>query len=220
MKNALLKKSIFVITVILTIVGVSLFAYWMSDILAPDDVEEEIVVVIGVGDATGTNLKVKEAVQELGLTFVPATRIPEDIIDETYVTEHVFEVNISWQYEEVNENERGVLAVSLSEFIFYEDEDSISNPSTVELTPAQQTLLKEAFEVELVRKNVDGDWVVEDPYLIVAAADAEDWQPIFIRLKFVEDVVDKETWELLRDKKYELEVLIVVEQTVKNQIIA
>ncbi|MFA7612374.1 MAG: hypothetical protein WCY45_03620, partial [Acholeplasmataceae bacterium] len=120
MKNALLKKSIFVITVILTIVGVSLFAYWMSDILAPDDVEEDIVVVIGVGAATGTNLKVKEAVDELGLTFVPATRIPEDIIDETYVTEHVFEVNISWQYEVVNENERGVLAVSLSEFIFYE----------------------------------------------------------------------------------------------------
>lgn len=212
MKNALLKKSIFVITVILTIVGVSLFAYWMSDILAPDDVEEDIVVVIGVGDATGTNLKVKEAVQELGLTFVPATRIPEDIIDETYVTEHVFEVNISWQYEVVNENERGVLAVSLSEFIFYEG--SISNPSTVQLTPDQQTLLKEAFEVELVRKNLVGDWVVEDPYLIEADA-AEDWQPIFIRLKFVEDVVDKETWELLRDKIYELEILIVVEKTVK-----
>ncbi len=80
MKNALLKKSIFVITVILTIVGVSLFAYWMSDILAPDDVEEDIVVVIGVGAATGTNLKVKEAVQELGLTFVPATRIPDKLI--------------------------------------------------------------------------------------------------------------------------------------------
>lgn len=212
MKNALLKKSIFVITVILTIVGVSLFAYWMSDILAPDDVEEDIVVVIGVGDATGTNLKVKEAVDELGLTFVPATRIPEDIIDETYVTEYVFEVNISWQYEVVNENERGVLAVSLSEFIFYEG--SISNPSTVELTPAQQTLLKEAFEVELVRKNLVDDWVVEDPYLIEADAD-EHWQPIFIRLKFVEDVVDKETWELLRDKIYELEILIVVEKTVK-----
>ena len=212
MKNALLKKSIFVITVILTIVGVSLFAYWMSDILAPEDVEEDIVVVIGVGDATGTNLKVKEAVQELGLTFVPATRIPEDIIDETYVTEHVFEVNISWQYEVVNENERGVLAVSLSEFIFYEG--STSNPSTVQLTPAQQTLLKEAFEVELVREDGDGDWVVEDPYLIEANA-AEDWQPIFIRLKFVEDVVDKETWELLRDKIYELKILIVVEQTVK-----
>ena len=212
MKNALLKKSIFVITVILTIVGVSLFAYWMSDILAPDDVEEEIVVVIGVGDATGTNLKVKEAVQELGLTFVPATRIPEDIIDETYVTEHVFEVNISWQYEVVNEDERGVLAVSLSEFIFYEG--SISNPSTVQLTPDQQTLLKEAFEVELVRKNLDGDWVVKDPYLIKANA-AEDWQSIFIRLKFVEDVVDQDTWELLRDKIYELEILIVVEQTVK-----
>jgi hypothetical protein len=204
MKNALLKKSIFVITVILTIVGVSLFAYWMSDILAPDDVEEDIVVVIGVGDATGTNLKVKEAVDELGLTFVPATRIPEDIIDETYVTEHVFEVNISWQYEVVNENERGVLAVSLSEFIF---EGSI-------LTSDQQTLLKEAFEVELVRKNLDGDWVEEDPYLIEANA-AEDWQSIFIRLKFVEDVVDKETWELLRDKIYELKILIVVEQTVK-----
>lgn len=211
MKNALLKKSIFVITVILTIVGVSLFAYWMSDILAPDDVEEDIVVVIGVGAATGTNLKVKEAVQELGLTFVPATRIPEDIIDETYVTEHVFEVNISWQYEVVNENERGVLAVSLSEFIFYEG--STSNPP-IEIDTAQQTLLKEAFEVELVRKNLDGDWVVEDPYLIEANA-AEDWQPIFIRLKFVEDVVDKETWELLRDKIYKLEVLIVVEQTVK-----
>ena len=209
MKNALLKKSIFVITVILTIVGVSLFAYWMSDILAPDDVEEDIVVVIGVGDATGTNLKVKEEVDKLGLTFVPATRIPEDIIDETYVTEHVFEVNISWQYEVVNE--RGVLAVSLSEFIFYEG--STSNPSTVQLTPAQQTLLKEAFEVELVRKIGD-DWVVEDPYLIEADA-AEHWQPIFIRLKFVEDVVDKETWELLRDKIYELEILIVVEQTVK-----
>jgi hypothetical protein len=55
MKNALLKKSIFVITVILTIVGVSLFAYWMSDILAPEDVEEDIVVVIGVGDGTTTN---------------------------------------------------------------------------------------------------------------------------------------------------------------------
>ncbi len=214
MKNALLKKSIFVITVILTIVGVSLFAYWMSDILAPDDVEEDIVVVIGVGDATGTNLKVKEAVDKLGLTFVPATRIPEDIIDETYVTEHVFEVNISWQYEVVNEDERGVLAVSLSEFIFYEDEDSISNSSTVQLTPDQQTLLKEAFEVELVRKNLVGDWVVEDPYLIEANA-AEDWQSIFIRLKFVEDVVDKETWELLRDKIYELKILIVVEQTVK-----
>lgn len=215
MKNALLKKSIFVITVILTIVGVSLFAYWMSDILAPEDVEEDIVVVIGVGDATGTNLEVKEAVDELGLTFVPATRIPEDIIDETYVTEHVFEVNISWQYTPEVVNERGVLAVSLSEFIFYEDEDSISNPSTVQLTPAQQTLLKEAFEVELVRKNLDGDWVVEDPYLIEADA-AEHWQPIFIRLKFVEDVVDKETWELLRDKIYELKILIVVEQTVKN----
>lgn len=211
MKNALLKKSIFVITVILTIVGVSLFAYWMSEILAPDDVEEDIVVVIGVGDATGTNLKVKEAVQELGLTFVPATRIPEDIIDETYVTEHVFKVNISWQYEVVNENERGVLAVSLSEFIFYEG--STSNPSTVQLTPAQQTLLKEAFEVELVRKIGD-DWVAEDPYLIEADA-AEQWQPIFIRLKFVEDVVDKETWKLLRDKIYELEILIVVEKTVK-----
>lgn len=214
MKNALLKKSIFVITVILTIVGVSLFAYWMSEILAPDDVEEDIVVVIGVGAATGTNLKVQEAVQELGLTFVPATRIPEDIIDETYVTEHVFEVNISWQYIPEVVNERGVLAVSLSEFIFYEDEDSISNPSTVQLNPAQQTLLKEAFEVELVRKNLVGDWVVEDPYLI-EADDAEHWQPIFIRLKFVEDVVDKETWELLRDKIYELEVLIVVEKTVK-----
>lgn len=211
MKNALLKKSIFVITVILTIVGVSLFAYWMSDILAPDDVEEDIVVVIGVGAATGTNLKVKEAVQELGLTFVPATRIPEDIIDETYVTEHVFEVKISWQYEVVNENERGVLAVSLSEFIFYEG--SIPNQSTDQLTPAQQTLLKEAFEVELVRKIGD-DWVVEDPYLI-KADDAEHWQPIFIRLKFVEDVVDKDTWELLRDKIYELKILIVVEQTVK-----
>jgi hypothetical protein len=210
MKNALLKKSIFVITVILTIVGVSLFAYWMSDILAPDDVEEDIVVVIGVGDATGTNLKVKEEVDELGLTFVPATRIPEDIIDETYVTEHVFEVNISWQYEVVNEDERGVLAVSLSEFIFYEG--STSNPP-IEIDTAQQTLLKEAFEVELVRKIGD-DWVVEDPYLIEANA-AEDWQPIFIRLKFVEDVVDKETWELLRDKIYKLEVLIVVEQTVK-----
>ena len=209
MKNALLKKSIFVITVILTIVGVSLFAYWMSDILAPDDVEEEIVVVIGVGDATGTNLKVTEEVDELGLTFVPATRIPEDIIDETYVTEHVFEVNISWQYEVVNEDERGVLAVSLSEFIF---EGSI-------LTSDQQTLLKEAFEVELVRKNLVGDWVVEDPYLIEADA-AEHWQPIFIRLKFVEDFVDKDTWELLRDKIYELEILIVVEQTVKIQIIA
>ena len=80
MKNALLKKSIFVITVILTIVGVSLFAYWMSDILAPEDVEEDIVVVIGVGDATGTTLKVTEEVDELGLTFVPATRIPKDII--------------------------------------------------------------------------------------------------------------------------------------------
>jgi hypothetical protein len=212
MKNALLKKSIFVITVILTIVGVSLFAYWMSDILAPDDVEEDIVVVIGVGDATGTNLKVQEAVQELGLTFVPATRKPEDIIDETYVTEEVFEVKISWQYEVVNENERGVLAVSLSEFIFYEG--SISNPSTVQLNPAQQTLLKEAFEVELVRKNLVDDWVVEDPYLIEADA-AEHWQPIFIRLKFVEDVVDKETWELLRDKIYELKILIVVEKTVK-----
>lgn len=212
MKNALLKKSIFVITVILTIVGVSLFAYWMSDILAPDDVEEDIVVVIGVGDATGTNLKVKEAVDELGLTFVPATRIPEDIIDETYVTEYVFKVNISWQYEVVNENERGVLAVSLSEFTFYEG--STSNPSTVQLNPDQQTLLKEAFEVELVRKIGD-DWVVEDPYLIEADA-AEHWQPIFIRLKFVEDVVDKETWELLRDKIYELEILIVVEETVKN----
>lgn len=212
MKNALLKKSIFVITVILTIVGVSLFAYWMSEILAPDDVEEDIVVVIGVGAATGTNLKVQEAVQELGLTFVPATRIPEDIIDETYVTEHVFEVNISWQYIPEVVNERGVLAVSLSEFIFYEG--SISNPSTVQLTTAQQTLLKEAFEVELVRKNLVGDWVVEDPYLI-EADDAEHWQPIFIRLKFVEDVVDKDTWKLLRDKIYELEVLIVVEQTVK-----
>lgn len=212
MKNALLKKSIFVITVILTIVGVSLFAYWMSDILAPDDVEEDIVVVIGVGDATGTNLKVKEAVDELGLTFVPATRIPEDIIDETYVTEHVFEVNISWQYIPEVVNERGVLAVSLSEFIFYEG--SISNPSTVQLTPPQQTLLKEAFEVELVRKNLVDDWVVEDPYLIEADAD-EHWQPIFIRLKFVEDVVDKETWELLRDKIYELKILIVVEKTVK-----
>lgn len=211
MKNALLKKSIFVITVILTIVGVSLFAYWMSDILAPDDVEEDIVVVIGVGDATGTNLKVTEEVDELGLTFVPATRIPEDIIDETYVTEHVFEVNISWQYEVVNENERGVLAVSLSEFIFYEG--SISNPP-IEIDTAQQTLLKEAFEVELVREDGDGDWVVEDPYLIEANA-AEDWQSIFIRLKFVEDVVDKETWELLRDKIYELKILIVVEQTVK-----
>ena len=214
MKNALLKKSIFVITVILTIVGVSLFAYWMSDILAPDDVEEDIVVVIGVGDATGTILKVTEEVDKLGLTFVPATRIPEDIIgfDETYVTEHVFEVNISWQYEVVNEDERGVLAVSLSEFTFYEG--STSNPSTVQLTPDQQTLLKEAFEVELVRKNLDGDWVVEDPYLIKANA-AEDWQSIFIRLKFVEDVVDKDTWELLRDKIYELKILIVVEQTVK-----
>lgn len=212
MKNALLKKSIFVITVILTIVGVSLFAYWMSEISAPDDVEEDIVVVIGVGDATGTNLKVKEAVHELGLTFVPATRIPEDIIDETYVTEHVFEVNISWQYIPKVVNERGVLAVSLSEFIFYEG--SISNPSTVQLTPAQQTLLKEAFEVELVKENLVGDWVVEDPYLIEANA-AGDWQPIFIRLKFVEDVVDKETWELLRDKIYELKILIVVEQTVK-----
>lgn len=212
MKNALLKKSIFVITILLTIVGVSLFAYWMSDILAPDDVEEDIVVVIGVGAATGTTLKVTEAVDELGLTFVPATRIPEDIIDETYVTEHVFEVNISWQYEVVNENERGVLAVSLSEFIFYEG--SISNPSTVQLNPAQQTLLKEAFEVELVKENLVGDWVVEDPYLIKADA-AEHWQPIFIRLKFVEDVVDKDTWKLLRDKIYELKILIVVEQTVK-----
>jgi len=212
MKNALLKKSIFVITVILTIVGVSLFAYWMSDILAPDDVEEDIVVVIGVGDATGTNLKVTEEVDELGLTFVPATRIPEDIIDETYVTEHVFEVNISWQYTPEVVNERGVLAVSLSEFIFYEG--STSNPSTDQLTSDQQTLLKEAFEVELVREDGDGDWVVEDPYLIEANA-AEDWQPIFIRLKFVEDVVDKDTWELLRDKIYELEILIVVEQTVK-----
>lgn len=204
MKNALLKKSIFVITVILTIVGVSLFAYWMSDILAPDDVEEDIVVVIGVGAATDTILKVTEEVDELGLTFVPATRIEDDIIDETYVTEHVFEVNISWQYEVVNEDERGVLAVSLSEFIF---EGSI-------LTSDQQTLLKEAFEVELVREDGDGDWVVEDPYLIEADA-AEHWQPIFIRLKFVEDVVDKETWELLRDKIYELEILIVVEKTVK-----
>src|SRR5690554_767711 len=120
MNNNLIKKSILVISSAIVLFGVSVFAYWMSELNAPIKIKDNITVIIGVGDSTGTNLEVTKEVNEEDLVFVPAPRDFIDVIDKDPVSEYVFELTISWEYEPKDEKEKGVLVIYLDKFIFYD----------------------------------------------------------------------------------------------------
>lgn len=222
MKSALFKKSIIVVAAIVFLAGVSLFAYWMSDISAPDEKDEEIPITIGVGAAVGTNLKVKEKLYKEGLNFVPEDRDPDDIVNENSTSEVVFELTIAWIHVDEEGDlidEQGVLLAAIESFTFYDRSPyEETNKHSVQLTPAQQVTLKKSFTLELLYKEGDNYYPPADGnYLIDPNKNVDDTQKIYLRLTFKEDVTDKEIYNLMKDKLFEIKVTLLLEKTVKKQ---
>lgn len=222
MKSALFKKSIIVITAIVFLAGVSLFAYWMSDISAPDEKDEEIPITIGVGAAVGTNLKVKDKLYEKGLNFVPQDRDPDDIVNADSTSEVIFELTIAWIHVDEEGNlidEQGVLLAAIESFTFYDKSPyEETNKHAVQLTTEQQITLKQSFALELLYKDGENYYSPEDGnYLIDPNENVDDTQKIYLRLTFKEDVTDKEIYNLMKDKLFEIKVTLLLEKTVKKQ---
>lgn len=216
MNKTLFKKIIIVVASVLVVAGVSLFAYWMSVLNEPEPVDEDITVIIGVGEGTNASLKVTETIINLGLNFVPEDRLPNDIIDDEYTSEFVFEVIISWIYSPEDENEKGALLANMNKFIFYDQSPFVEeNEHQRQLTEQEQETLKESFLLELVKKDNDGTYhKPEGHYLINPNQNEQDTQKIYLRLKFIEDVTDHEIWNLLVNKIFALEVTLTLDQTV------
>lgn len=213
MNKTIFKKLIIVAASFVAFIGVILTAYWMSGLNTPDDEEGDIPINIGIGDSTGTNLKVIEKLEKENLQFVPSKREDDDIIVPNPISSYVFEVKITWEYDPTG-NEKGVLIARISEFIFFDEKPyDDNNRHEIQLTVEQQETLKESFEISLVKKTGDVYVKPEGHYLIEPNSESES-QTIYIELKFTEDVADKYLWDLIVNKIFELRVELEVEQTI------